>query len=109
MPQVIVPLAKFVPTLRRVTSASNASTHPLPSLLAPMLLSMKDLTTKYRVDLPQMIHSDGTGEDAEEAMILFAWTHEKRSENETKDSADEDNDKEAKWTKRWLQRFERRE
>lgn len=90
-------------------ASPDASTNPLPLLVAPMLLSMKDLTTKYRVDIPQMIATGGTGEDAEEAMIQFAWTHEKRPENDSRNPSNDEEDKEAKWTKRWLQRFERRE
>jgi hypothetical protein len=54
-----------------------------------------------------MIATGATGEDAEEAMMLFAWTHEKRPED-NKDVGTEE-EKEARWVKRWLQRFERRE
>lgn len=106
-----MPLAKLIPTIRRVTSTSDASLHPLSSISATILISMKDITAKYRTDIPQMIKSGSTGNDAEEAMILFAWTHEKRPETDNIKGGDGDkqDEKEARWTKRWLQRFERRE
>ncbi|KAF8299302.1 hypothetical protein DL93DRAFT_2233933 [Clavulina sp. PMI_390] len=109
MPEVIASLSRFIPTLRRVRSSSDASTGPLRSLVTPLLLSMKDLSAKYRVEIPQMITSGGTGEDAEEAMILFAWTHEKRPESNSKPLEPDGSEKEALWTKKWLQRFERRD
>ena len=102
-----MPLQQFIPTIRRVVPSSDASMALLHSLVAPILRSVNDITNKYRNDIPQMIVNDGTGEDAEEAMILFAWTREKRSED-SKDVGTEE-EKESRWTKRWLRRFERRE
>lgn len=101
-----MPLAQFIPSLRRVVPSSDTSTAFLHSLLAPIFRSVGDITNKYRNDIPHMIATGGTGEDAEEAMIRFAWTHEKRPDD-SKEGTEEE--KEERWTKRWLQRFERRE
>ena len=102
-----MPLEQFIPTIRRVVPSSDASTSLLHSLVAPILRSVNDITSKYRNDIPQMIANDGAGEDAEEVMILFAWTREKRSEDSKEVGTEEEI--ESRWTKRWLQRFERRE
>jgi hypothetical protein len=52
--------------------------------------------------LPRIIQvGEGDGQ-LEDAIMSFSWAHEKR--DDTKDGGDDD-----KWTKRWLQRLERRE
>lgn len=102
-----MPLGQFIPTIRRVVSSSDAPTALSHPLVMPILRSVKDITSRYRNDIPQMIATGGTGEDAEEAMMLFAWTHEKRPDGSNEMGTEEE--RETRWVKRWLQRFERRE
>jgi len=70
----------------------------------PLLLNVHHINTKYRTELPQTIQAgEGDGE-IEEAIMWFAWQHEKRDHHAEGGEAAE-----AKWTKEWLQRIERRE
>ena len=100
--KAICPLYYLVPSLRRVVPDSPTSPHPLPPLIVPILLTARDITTKYRVDLPRIIQAGEGDGQLEDAIMSFSWAHEKR--DDAKDGGDDD-----KWTKRWLQRLERRE
>lgn len=108
--QNIAPLSQLIPSIRRVLPLPNAtSPSPLLPVLVPLLQSTRDITNKYRTELPALIETGGDGEDPEEAMMVFAWTHEKRPPPSEKDSEEEREKKETHWTRGWLQRHERRE
>lgn len=103
-------MSQLIPSIRRVLPLPNSTSQsPLLPILVPLLQSTKDITNKYRNELPTLIETGGDGEDPEEAMMVFAWTHEKRTPPSEKDSEEEREKKEAQWTRRWLQRHERRE
>lgn len=108
--KTIAPLSQLIATIRRVASSSatpNAPS-PLPALVSPLLMSLRDISHKYRVSIPQMIEAGGSvnpeDADLEESMIVFAWTHEKRDTERSNEAGYEE-----KWTKEWLSRCERRE
>ncbi|KAF9509966.1 hypothetical protein BS47DRAFT_108863 [Hydnum rufescens UP504] len=102
LPEAICSLHHLVPSLRRVAPDSPTSPHPLPPLVTPLLLTVRDITVKYRVDLPRVIQAGEGDGQLDDAIMSFSWAHERR--DDTRDGGDDD-----KWTKRWLQRLERRE
>ncbi|KAF9005153.1 hypothetical protein BDQ17DRAFT_1399371 [Cyathus striatus] len=108
LPDLIMPLHLFIPALRRVSFASTSSgPHPLHALLEPLLLMPRTASSKYQVDLPQLLAMGGGDGDMEETMMWFGLTHEKRSVKEGE--AERELWEDEEWRKGWLERMERRE
>ena len=98
------PLSHLITSLKRVSSSTTESgrdsVHLLHTLLEPLLLSTRAATDKYHTELVQILENGEGGGGPEEAMMWYAWEHEK---TET-DGMDE-----STWRKQWLERLEHRE
>ncbi|KAG1716765.1 hypothetical protein ID866_363 [Astraeus odoratus] len=112
LPESIMPLALFVPSIHRVqdqTLSSSHSSHPLHTLLDPLLLSTRSSSTKYHVELPQILANNGGAGEIEETMMWFALNYEKVGSDEGSDNNEDAVMIEEKWKNAWLERLERRE
>ncbi|EIW74304.1 hypothetical protein CONPUDRAFT_160342 [Coniophora puteana RWD-64-598 SS2] len=116
LPESIMPLELLVPSLQRVRVASTSdpdAPHPLHGLLEPLLLSVRASSSKYHVDLPEILASNGGAGEVEETMMWFALNHEKIDSVDDKVEASANSEDavllEDKWRSGWLQRLERRE
>ncbi|KAF8624202.1 hypothetical protein AX17_007191 [Amanita inopinata Kibby_2008] len=108
-------LSLLVPAIINVASSLSPSSssfasnvpHPLHALLEPLLMPPRAATTKYYVDLPQILAEGGGAGEIEESMMWFALSFEKDGSN------GEDGDRELWrneiWRKGWLEKMERRE
>ncbi|KAI0946437.1 hypothetical protein AcW1_009900 [Taiwanofungus camphoratus] len=118
LPESIMPLHYLVPSLLRVSASptsthmhlSSCATHPLQTLLSPLLLTPRSAAQKYHGHIAQVLADDGGAGDAEENMMWFALKYEKVEENDEQiDQNFDEETSEEKWTKNWLDRMERRE
>ncbi|KIK70528.1 hypothetical protein GYMLUDRAFT_234983 [Collybiopsis luxurians FD-317 M1] len=110
LPESIMPLNSLVPSMQRVQVASASpesllSPHPLHALLDPILLTARASANKYQVELPKILDNEGGDGEIEEAMMWYALSFEKASEND-KDLPIWMNEK---WRTKWIRRMERRE
>ncbi|KAJ6621451.1 hypothetical protein B0H10DRAFT_987545 [Mycena sp. CBHHK59/15] len=105
LPESIMPLGLFVPSLRRVQAppADSTMTHPLHALLERLLLTTRSATNKYHVELPYILANGGGEGEEEESLMWFAVTREK-SENDEEEPWLNDS-----WRSKWMERMERRE
>ncbi|KAL1758874.1 hypothetical protein FB107DRAFT_206283 [Schizophyllum commune] len=122
LPESIMPLHGFVHALRRITYASpndiNAP-HPLHALIEPLLLTARSAAHKYQTELTAILAEGGGAGEAEEAMMWFAYEHEKHeaassargrpSSSQQSNDPESNEDADAQWQARWLNRMERRE
>ena len=110
-----MPLNLFVPSLHRVQGLPHSpsdSPHPLHALLDPLLLSARSSSTKYHIELPQILADNGGAGEIEETMMWYAFNYEKAGNGE--DGAEVGNSEdglmmEEKWKNAWLERLEHRE
>ncbi|KAL4069325.1 hypothetical protein J3A83DRAFT_4250536, partial [Scleroderma citrinum] len=115
LPESIMPLNLFVPSLNRVQERSLASPHsphPLHALLDPLLLSTRSSSAKYHVELPQILTDNGGAGEIEETMMWYALNYEKAGSGDDSPEAVNGEDAlmmEEKWKNAWLERLERRE
>ncbi|KAK7031697.1 hypothetical protein R3P38DRAFT_2925198 [Favolaschia claudopus] len=105
LPEKIMPLGLFVPSLLRVqpSGLGNTAPHPLHSMLERLLLTTRSVTNKYQVELPHIIANGGGQGEEEESMMWFAVSHEK-GENEEEELWQNET-----WRSKWMERMERRE
>ncbi|SRR6266576_5130468 len=113
-----MPLSLFVPAIASASttlpplSSSPSSPHPLHTLLDPLIMPPRAASSKYHVDLPQILADGGGAGEIEENMMWFALSFEK-SEGLGQDASggEEESEpwKDEKWRKTWLERMERRE
>ncbi|KAL1683128.1 hypothetical protein EV122DRAFT_202084 [Schizophyllum commune] len=122
LPESIMPLHGLVHALRRITYASpndvNAP-HPLHALIEPLLLTARSAAHKYHTELTAILAEGGGAGEAEEAMMWFAYEHEKHeaassasgqpSSSQQSNDPESNEDADAQWQARWLNRMERRE
>ena len=80
----------------------NAEFHPLHTYLDPLLLSLKDASSKYHNTLTEILNDGGGEGESEERMMWFAWNHETIN-------LDDQNDTEESWRKQWLKKLEQKE
>ncbi|KAI5888820.1 uncharacterized protein SCHCODRAFT_02602164 [Schizophyllum commune H4-8] len=127
LPESIMPLHGFLHALRRITYASpddNNTPHPLHALIEPLLLTARSAAHKYHTELTAILAEGGGAGEAEEAMMWFAYEHEKheaassgqasggqqhRSSSQQSNNPEPNEDADAQWQTRWLNRMERRE
>ena len=120
--QSIMPLHGFVHALRRITYASPNDTnapHPLHAIIEPLLLTARSAAHKYHTELTAILAEGGGAGEAEEAMMWFAYEHEKHeaassasgqpSNSQRSNDPESNEDADAQWQARWLNRMERRE
>jgi hypothetical protein len=107
-----MPLHLLIPSLLRVKVASSSqldptTPHPLHALLDQLLLSVRSSSSKYHVELPQILSNGGGAGEVEETMMWFALSYGKPdavdATHHEKPWMDE------AWRKTWLERMERRE
>ena len=117
-----MPLHGLVHALRRITYDSpndiNAP-HPLHALIEPLLLTARSAAHKYHTELTAILAEGGGAGEAEEAMMWFAYEHEKHeaassasgqpSSSQQSNDPGSNEDADAQWQARWLNRMERRE
>ncbi|KAL1743017.1 hypothetical protein HDZ31DRAFT_83739 [Schizophyllum fasciatum] len=119
LPESIMPLPGLVHALRRITPTNPTAPHPLHALLDPLLLTARAAAHKYNAELAAILAAGGGAGEAEEAMMWFAYEHERheqlngpsRGQAGANSGADMDPtaDPDAQWQARWLNRMERRE
>ncbi|KAL1715115.1 hypothetical protein EV715DRAFT_208119 [Schizophyllum commune] len=122
LPESIMPLHGFVHALRRITYTSPNDTnapHPLHALIEPLLLTARSAAHKYHTELTAILAEGGGAGEAEEAMMWFAYEHEKHeaassasgqpSSSQQSNDPETNEDADAQWQARWLNRMERRE
>ncbi|TRM60336.1 hypothetical protein BD626DRAFT_571758 [Schizophyllum amplum] len=126
LPESIMPLTGLVHALRRISHTSSndctdtTTPHPLHALLDPLLLTARSASHKYHTELTAILAAGGGEGEAEEAMMWFAFEHEKHGDAPDRPIDDDDpsamdadpaatEDAEAQWQSRWLDRMERRE
>jgi len=111
-----MPLRLFVPSILRAkvasTSELNPTTpHPLHTLVDQVLLSVRAASTKYKLELPQILYDGGGAGEIEEIMMWYAVTHEK-AENGASMAANADGVEtwaNESWRQKWMDRIEERE
>lgn len=114
--QSVMPLRLFVPSILRAKVASTselnpATPHPLHALVDQVLLSVRAASTKYKLELPQILLDGGGAGEIEETMMWYAVTHEK-AENGASMAANADGLEtwaNESWRLRWMDRIEERE
>ncbi|KAL1690827.1 DNA replication regulator SLD3-domain-containing protein [Schizophyllum commune] len=122
LPESIMPLHGLVYALRRIVHANPADTnapHPLHALIEPLLLTARSAAHKYHIELTAILAEGGGAGEAEEAMMWFAYEHEKHeaasstggqpSNSQQSNDPESNEDADAQWQARWLNRMERRE
>ncbi|KAH7886504.1 hypothetical protein F5I97DRAFT_1807672 [Phlebopus sp. FC_14] len=116
LPESIMPLHLFVPSLRRVRDVPSRPLdvpHPLHALLDPLLLSISSAGAKYHVELRQVLTDNGGAGEAEESMMWFTLNYEKMSGGGEESELGVNNEDavmmEEKSRNAWLERLERRE
>ena len=108
-----MPLKLVIPSLSRVKAdpSSSEESHPLHSLLKPLLQTARSASNKYHIELPQILKHGGGAGEIEETTMWFALNLEQADDELwTRTSAvgqgpwvDE------KWRATWIERMERRE
>ncbi|KAL1664995.1 hypothetical protein GGF50DRAFT_53638 [Schizophyllum commune] len=122
LPESIMPLHGLVYALRRIVHANPADTnapHPLHALIEPLLLTARSAAHKYHTELTAILAEGGGAGEAEEAMMWFAYEHEKHeaasssqqhaSSSQQSNDPESNEDADAQSQARWLNRMERRE
>ncbi|KAI5832269.1 hypothetical protein K523DRAFT_414285 [Schizophyllum commune Tattone D] len=122
LPESIMPLHGLVYALRRIVHANPADTnapHTLHALIEPLLLTARSAAHKYHIELTAILAEGGGAGEAEEAMMWFAYEHEKHeaasstggqpSNSQQSNDPESNEDADAQWQARWLNRMERRE
>lgn len=112
LPESIMSLRYLVPSflrIRPVQTTSPAAPHPLHDALRPLLLTPRTASQKYHTRISQILDEDGGSGDAEEAMMWFAYKHEKIDEENPENPEETEMEAEERWKNSWLEKMERRE
>lgn len=83
-------------------------THPLHSLLQPILLTSRASSQKYHTRISQVLSEENDAADAEEEYMWSAYHKDKTSDVDIPEEQDEDEAHE-RLKHAWLERMERRE
>ncbi|KAJ7634960.1 hypothetical protein FB45DRAFT_478351 [Roridomyces roridus] len=98
LPESIMPLGLFVPSLLRVVQHQ-----PLHELLERLLSTTRMVKNKYHEELPRILANGGGEGEEEESMMWYAVAHEKSEGDEDEPWHNET------WRTTWMERMERRE
>lgn len=82
--------------------------HPLHSLLKPLLQTARSASNKYHTELPKILLLGGGAGEIEETVMWYALNHEQADDDlwtRTSEGPWED----EKWRLKWLERMEKRE
>ncbi|EIW52549.1 uncharacterized protein TRAVEDRAFT_174632, partial [Trametes versicolor FP-101664 SS1] len=114
LPQSIMPLPFLLPAMLRVAHASASTsdtpmTHPLHSLLQPILLTSRASSQKYHTRISQVLTEENDAADAEEEYMWSAYHKDKTSDADIPEGQDEDEAHDERLKHAWLERMERRE
>ncbi|KAI0324047.1 hypothetical protein GY45DRAFT_1263602 [Cubamyces sp. BRFM 1775] len=116
LPQSIMQLQFLIPALLRVehVSPSLPSTsqappsHPLHTLLQPILLTSRASSQKYHGRISQLLAEEHEPDDQEDEYMWYAYGKDKTTEVELQEGQDE-YEVHDRLKKAWLERMERRE
>ena len=105
-----MPLDLLVPSILRLcpNSQTTETSLPLHVLLDSILLTVRSVSNKYHVELPQILSDGGGAGEMEEEMMWFSLNHEKGEQGGERLGGN-DIWADEKWRSRWLERLERRE
>lgn len=88
----------LIHSLRRLT------TDEIIEHVAPLLKTARTTQDKYHKELPQILKDGGGAGEIEESVMWYAWSNEKVA-----GEVESDEEKEAEWRRKWLDRLEKRE
>ncbi|KAI0367080.1 hypothetical protein BV20DRAFT_1001082 [Pilatotrama ljubarskyi] len=115
LPQSIMPLQFLIPALLRVANApsspstsQNPTSHPLHSLLKPILLTSRASSQKYHTRISQLLAEENDPADTEEEYVCYAYQKDKVAGPDVKEGEDE-YEAQERLKNAWLERMERRE
>ena len=112
-----MPLQFLIPALLRVISTSSSSpapsqhpaSHPLHTLLKPILLTSRAVSQKYNSRIKQLFAEEKEPTDPEEEYIVYAYEKDKLPEDEQLENGADDFEEQERAKLMWIEKFERRE
>ena len=108
-----MPLKLVIPSLSRVSPdfSSSRDPHPLHALLKPLLQTARSASSKYHVELPQILDHGGGAGEIEEATMWYALNYEQADDElwARTSATGEGPWVDENWRVKWIDRMERRE